>query len=223
MVGNAFTAESYAFSGKPMQRIPISTTTLCDWPTDKNLEKARKNFIWFGSVGLAHKGLDLALAAFARMPELNLTVVGGIELDPDFKAAYRRELYETPNIRTPGWISATSPEFLTLLKDHIGVVYPSCAEGGAGSVIVCMHCGLIPVVTRSASIDVGDFGYETRSERIEDIIESTRLVASLPLAELTARSRAAWEHARRMHTRENFRRVWRTYARETLRLDLRGD
>jgi glycosyltransferase involved in cell wall biosynthesis len=223
MVGNAFTAESYAFSGKPMHRIPISTTTLCDWPADKNLERVRKNFIWFGSVGLAHKGLDLSLEAFARMPELNLTVVGGIDLDPDFKAAYKRELYETPNIRTPGWVSATSPEFLALLRDHIGVVYPSCAEGGAGSVIVCMHCGLIPIVTRSASIDVGDFGCETRSERIEDIMESTRSVAALPFAELAARARGAWDHARRVHTRENFRRVWRAYARDTLRLELQDD
>lgn len=220
MVGNDFTAASYAFSGKPMHRIPISTTTVCDWPADKDLDKVRRNFIWFGSVGLAHKGLDLALEAFARMPELNLTVVGGIDLDPDFKAAYHRELYETPNIRTPGWVTATDPEFLTLLRDHVGVVYPSCAEGGAGSVIVCMHCGLIPVVTRSASIDVGDFGYETRSERIEDIMESTRQVAALPAAELTARSRAAWEHVRRVHTRENFRQVWRDYARDHLKLPL---
>lgn len=223
MVGNAFTAESYAFSGKPLQRIPISTTTLCDWPADKDLARVRRNFLWFGSVGLAHKGLDLALEAFARMPELNLTVVGGIDLDPDFKAAYHRELYATPNIRTPGWISATAPEFLTLLRDHVGIVYPSCAEGGAGSVIVCLHAGLIPVVTRSASIDVGNFGFETRSAGIEDIMASTREVAGLPAADLTARSRAAWEHARRVHTRENFRRVWRDYARTTLQLPLSGE
>ena len=223
MVGNAFTAESYAFSGKPVHRIPISTTTLSDWPADKDLDRVRHNFIWFGSVGLAHKGLDLALEAFARMPELTLTVVGGIDLDPDFKVAYHRELYETPNIRTPGWVSATAPEFLTLLREQVGVVYPSCAEGGAGSVIVCMHCGLIPVVTRSASIDVGDFGFETRSAEIADIIAATRAVADLPAAELTARSRAAWEHARAVHTRENFRRVWRAYARDTLGLTLRGE
>ena len=223
MVGNAFTAESYAFSGKPLHRIPISTTTLCDRPTGRDPDRVRRNFIWFGSVGLAHKGLDLALEAFARMPELNLTVVGGIDLDPDFKAAYHRELYETANIRTPGWISATAPEFLALLRDQVGVVYPSCAEGGAGSVIVCMHCGLIPVVTRSASIDTVDFGVETRSERIEDIMAATRLVASLPASELTARSLAAWEHARRVHTRENFRRVWRQYARDILQLPLPVD
>lgn len=223
MVGNAFTAETYAFSKKPMHRIPISTTTLCDWPAEKNLDRLRKNFIWFGSVGLAHKGLDLALEAFARMPELKLTVVGGIHLDPDFKAAYHRELYETANIHTPGWISATSPEFITLLRDQVGVVYPSCAEGGAGSVIVCMHCGLIPIVTRSASIDIGDFGFETRSERIQDIIDATREVAALPTGQLHERSRAAWEHARRIHTRENFRQVWRDYARANLRLNLAGD
>ena len=223
MVGNAFTAESYAFSGKPMHRIPISTTTLCDWPADKDPERVRGNFLWFGGVGLAHKGLDLVLEAFARMPELNLTVAGAIDLDQDFKAAYQRELYETSNIRTVGWVMATSPEFLALLRDQVAIVYPSCAEGGAGSVIACLHGGLIPIVTRSASIDVGDFGFETRADRIEDIMEATRRVASLPAADLTARARAAWEYARCVHTRENFRRVWRDYVRGTLKLPLPGD
>jgi glycosyltransferase involved in cell wall biosynthesis len=180
----------------------------------------RRNFIWFGSVGLAHKGLDLALEAFARMPGLNLTVVGAINLDPDFKRVYHRELYELPNIRTPGWITATSPEFLALLRDQVGVVYPSCSEGGAGSVICCMHGGLIPIVTREASVDVQDFGFETRSDAIEDIMTEVCRVSELPAAELATRARAAWEHVRTVHTREHFLRVWRRYARDELQLPL---
>lgn len=222
-VGNAYTADTFAFAGKPMQRIPISTVVHADWPEAKNLDAVRRNFIWFGSVGLAHKGLDLALEAFARMPGYNLTVVGAIDLDGDFKQVYHRELYELPNIRTPGWVSATAPEFLTLLRDHVGVVYPSCSEGGAGSVICCMHGGLIPVVTREASIDVEDFGFETRSDAIADLMTEVRRVAELPAAELAARARAAWEHVRAVHTREHFRRVWRQYARDELHLVLRED
>jgi glycosyltransferase involved in cell wall biosynthesis len=221
-VGNAYTAETFAFARKPMQRIPISTVVQADWPDQKNFDQVRRNFIWFGSVGLAHKGLDLALEAFARMPGFNLTVVGAIDLDADFKQLYHRELYELPNIRTAGWVSATSPEFLSLLHNMTGVVYPSCSEGGAGSVICCMHGGLIPIVTREASVDVQDFGFETRSAAIEDIMTEVRRVAGLPAAELAARARAAWEHVRAVHTREHFRRVWRQYARDELHLNL-GD
>lgn len=222
-VGNAYTAETFAFARKPMQRIPISTVVLADWPEQKDFDRVRHNFIWFGSVGLAHKGLDLALEAFARLPGFNLTVAGAIDLDADFKQVYHRELYELPNIRTLGWVTATEPEFLTLLRDQVGVVYPSCSEGGAGSVICCLHGGLIPIVTREASVDVQDFGFETRSDAIEDIMTAVRRVAELPAAELAARARAAWEHVRAVHTREHFRRVWRQYARDQLHLALGDD
>ena len=222
-VGNAYTAETFAFACKPMQRIPISTVVLADWPEQKDFDRVRHNFIWFGSVGLAHKGLDLALEAFARLPGFNLTVAGAIDLDADFKQVYHRELYELPNIRTLGWVTATEPEFLTLLRDQVGVVYPSCSEGGAGSVICCLHGGLIPIVTREASVDVQDFGFETRSDAIEDIMTAVRRVAELPAAELAARARAAWEHVRAVHTREHFRRVWRQYARDQLHLALGDD
>ncbi|HTQ29707.1 MAG TPA: glycosyltransferase [Opitutaceae bacterium] len=222
-VGNAFTAETYAYAGRPMHRIPISTVITTDWPAQKDWDQARRHFIWFGSVGLAHKGLDLALEAFVRMPGLHLTVAGAVDLDQDFKAAYHRELFATPNIKCAGFVDVCSPAFLELVADCAGVVYPSCAEGGAGSVICCMHAGLVPLVTREASIDVGDFGLENRSDAIDDIIADVQRFAALPPGEVATRSRAAWEHVRRVHSRENFRRVWRQFARETLKLSLRDD
>jgi len=76
-VGNQFTADTYAFAGKPMHRIPISTVTSEEVFPARDIPRIRKNFIWFGSVGLVHKGLDLALEAFARMPDLHLAVERG--------------------------------------------------------------------------------------------------------------------------------------------------
>ncbi len=221
-VGNGYTAATYAFAAKPMQRIPISTVVQSDWPADKDFDAVRRSFLWFGSVGLAHKGLDLVLEAFAQMPECRLTVAGAIGLDEDFVRAYDRELHHLPNIRTLGWVSATAPEFRALLAGQVGVVYPSCSEGGGGAVICCMHGGLIPIVTREASIDVGDFGFELRSAAIDDIVAEVRRVADLPAAVLAARARAAWEHVRAVHTREHFRQVWRSYARSELGLNLAG-
>lgn len=222
-VGNAMTAETYAYARKPRQRIPITTVIPYEWPAGKDWEAARRHYFWFGSVGLAHKGLDLALEAFAEMPDLHLTVGGGIDLDQDFKAAYHRELFETPNIHTLGWVDILKPQFVEVLRRCAGVVYPSAAEGGAGSVIACMHGGLIPIVTREASVDVMDFGIEHRDDSIATIVADVRRVSELPAAELEQRARAAWDHVRRVHTRENFRRTWRQFARETLGLALRDE
>jgi glycosyltransferase involved in cell wall biosynthesis len=219
-VGNKFTADTYAFARKPMHRIPISTVTMeDDFPT-RDLARVRRRFIWFGSVGLAHKGLDLALEAFAQMPDLELTVAGAIDLDQDFVAAYRRELTATPNIRNIGWLDVTDAQFHPVMRDHVGVVYPSCAEGGAGSVICCMHSGVIPVVTYEASVDVADFGFLIPGATVADVITAVRQFTSLTDQELRARSRATWEHARRFHTREHFRATYRQFAREHLELQL---
>lgn len=218
-VGNAFTAETYAYAGKPMYRIPISSVV--ETATGPHaLERIRRRFVWFGSIGLAHKGLDVVLEAFAQMPDLELTVAGGTSFDQDFVAAYDRELNHTPNIRHLGWIDATSPAFQALMDDHLAVVYPSCAEGGAGSVIACMHCGLIPVVTREASIDTHDFGVLTSGDSVPDIIRAVRMVEAMSAAELQARRDAAQAHVRRVHTRKAFAETYRGFAREVLGLSL---
>ncbi|MDD3180111.1 MAG: glycosyltransferase [Opitutaceae bacterium] len=222
-VGNRFTAETYTFAGKPMHRIPISTVAREDVFPSRDIDRIRQRFIWFGSVGLAHKGLDLALEAFARMPDLELTVAGAISLDRDFVAAYDRELNHTPNIHNLGWIDVTAPSFQKLMRDHLGVVYPSCSEGGAGSVICCMHSGVIPVVTYEASIDTENFGILTGGDSVDDVIAGVRRLIDLPEADLLARSRAAWEHVRRVHTRENFRATYRRFARVELKLALGPD
>lgn len=206
--GNAFTIGTFAFAQKAFHRIPLSSTYTQDWPAAKNFDAARRRFLWLGSHGLVHKGLDLVLEAFALMPELELTVAGPVSAEPDFAAAYRREL-ALPNVRLVDWIDTQSPEFTHLLATHGAIVYPSCSEGGGGSVITCLHGGLVPLVTREASVDVEDFGVELRDPRISGIVQATREFAAQTPQTLEARSRAAWEFARRQHTRENFDATYR--------------
>jgi glycosyltransferase involved in cell wall biosynthesis len=213
--GNAFTIETFAFARKPMYRIPVSSTYTQDWPAEKKTEACRTHFLWLGSHGLVHKGLDLALEAFAQTPALNLTICGPVSAEPDFAAEYRREL-ALPNIRVQDWIDTQSPLFRELLATHAGIVYPSCSEGGGGSVITCLHGGLIPIVTREASVDVEDFGFSLREAGIAAIVETVQRVATLPAAELSLRSRAAWEFARRQHTREAFEKNYRLFVRDVL-------
>lgn len=205
-VGNEFTISTYAFAGKPIWRIPISTPRLFPEPREKDLDLARRHWIWFGSGGLVHKGLDLVLEAFAGLPDHRLTVCGPIERERDFVALYGRELFATPNIRLLGWVDIAGERFRRLVDSALGVVYPSCSEGGGGSVITCMHAGLLPLVTSQTSVDLDGFGFLLDETTPEAIRREVGRISALPAEELRRRTGAAWRHARENHTRESFAR-----------------
>lgn len=212
VLGNEFTVRSWEFSRKPIIRVPISSAYEFEWPEGRDLAKAKTRFLWLGSYGMVHKGLDLVLDAFAGMPDLELTVCGRPEKEEDFYRLYEKELKRTPNIHFQGWIDLASPAFAEIARTHAAVIYPSCAEGGAGSVIHCMHAGMIPVCTTEASIDLVDFGVHVASGTVEAVQEACRTVAEMSAAEVEARARAAYEHVRRVHTRERFRENYKKFA-----------
>jgi len=205
VLGNEFTRQTFVFGGKTVTRVPISSAYEFSWPLGRDFDRARKRFLWVGSYGMAHKGLDLALDAFAGMPDLELTVCGRPEKEEDFYRLYERQLLKTPNIRLHGWLDMAAPDFAEIARTHAAVIYPSSAEGGAGSVIHCMHAGMLPICTMEASIDLGNFGVHVESGTVEAVQKACRAVAEMPASEVEARALGAYEHARRMHTREKFR------------------
>jgi len=212
VLGNDFTRQSFLFGGKPVTRVPISSAYEFAWPGNRDFETARKKFLWVGSYGMVHKGLDLALDAFAGTPDLELTVCGRPEKEEDFYRLYERQLLKTPNIRLHGWLDMATPDFAEIVRTHAAVIYPSSAEGGAGSVIHCMHAGMLPVCTTEASIDLGDFGVHVASGTVEAVQAACRAVAEMPASEVESRARAAYEHVRRVHTRGKFRENYRKFA-----------
>ena len=216
VLGNNFTIESFRFAGKPLERIPISSAYEFPWAADRDFESARRRFLWMGSYGMVHKGLDLVLEAFAGMPDLQLTVCGRPEKEEDFWRAYRRELTSLPNIKFAGWLDLASPEFETIRCTHAAMVYPSCSEGGGGAVIHSMHAGLIPVVTREASVDTLDFGENIPASSVEEVSAALRRVSECVPAELEQRARAAWKHARTLHTLPAFTARYRDFVDDLL-------
>ncbi len=202
--GNQFSLGTYQYANKPLFRVPISTCVQFPWPESKEHGACRANFLWFGSHGFVHKGLDLVLEAFADMPEYHLYVCGPLEKEKEFDKAYYRELYLTSNIHPVGWVDVDGPEFLEVANKCLGVVYPSCSESGGGSVIACLHAGLIPIVSYESSVDVEDFGVVLQDCSIQTIQETVRKVSQFPADRLHQMARRAWEHARATHTRETF-------------------
>lgn len=209
ILGNEFTIGTYSYANKAIYPVPISTPVLYHWPEDKAFDAARKRYLWFGSEGLVRKGLDLVLEAFAEMPDYHLTICGPIEKEKDFVRAYRKELFETPNIELVGWVDISSQKFMDICNRCMGLIYASSSEGQCGGVVTCMHAGLIPVISRESGVDVADFGVLLQSCSIEEIKEAIRSVAEFPTSELIRRARAGWEFARAHYTRETFAKRYR--------------
>lgn len=212
MLGNEFTEETYAYAGKKIFRIPISTTHMYP-PPEKDFALIRKNFIWFGGVGAAHKGLDLVLEVFRDMPEYSLTIMGKVASEEDFRDAYSRELYQTPHITLAGFVDPGSDTFRRVCNTAIAIVAPSSSEGQSGAVITAMHAGLIPVVSRESGVAIGnDFGIVLPENSIKEIRSAIKKVAGTAPDILRTKAHAAWSSARKYHTREAFEKQYKKFV-----------
>lgn len=217
VLGNGFTQGTYAFAGKPLLYVPVSVPFVYDWPAAKDFDAVRRRFLWFGSGGLVHKGLDLVLEAFAGLPGFELTVCGPIRRERDFERTYFRELYQTPNIRVHGWVDVAPASFAPLADRHLGLLYPSCCEGGGASVLTCMHAGLIPLVNHEVSVDVdATNGVPLARVDVASLRDAVRALAERPASELTDLARGAWRQARAHHSQEIFRAAYERAARQLI-------
>jgi glycosyltransferase involved in cell wall biosynthesis len=208
LTGNDVTRRTY-ITTIPIHTTPVAPRVLYPWPEEKNFAVCRRSFLWFGNEGLVHKGLDLVLEAFASMPDMRLYVCGPISKEKEFEAEFYKELYELPNIRTIGWVDVEGSEFKQVLNDCGAIVFPSCSEGQSGSVITCMHAGLIPIITRESGVDIDGFGEYLTDCSISGICAAVLRYAAMPAHELKAESRRTWEFARSRYTREAFSRKYR--------------
>ena len=108
-LGNDEVVNSYQkYFLRKIYNIPVSYYKIFDHEEilkNKNFRDAKNHFLWFGSSGLIHKGLDLLLEVFKEMPDFQLHICGPIDNEPKFKNCYYEELYNTKNIHTYGFIN----------------------------------------------------------------------------------------------------------------------
>jgi glycosyltransferase involved in cell wall biosynthesis len=145
--------------------------------TRKDFDGGRKRFLFFGAVGSVHKGLDLLLEVFSKLGDLHLYVCGSVE--SHFVEGYQSELNRV-NVHVMGWVPLRSSLFYELMDRCNFVIVPSAAEGQPGSVVECMHRGLIPVVSKECHIDTNDFGITLSSSTIEEITQVVKRLAAQP-------------------------------------------
>lgn len=198
---------------------PFIRATYGDYPMTVNLNLAcypdnhadivakdynilRNNFLFFAGAGNVHKGLDLLLDTFKDLDQ-QLYIVTPLEVA--FTTAFRKEL-ALPNIHAIGEVNMRTAEFYQVVDQCAFIIFPSCSEGQAGSVVEAMNQGLIPIVSREAGVDVAPFGLELADCNIETIKEAVIRMSAHNPSELRKRAKQTRKTAKQRHSPERFRK-----------------
>ena len=148
---------------------------------------SKQHYLWFGSSGLIHKGLDLCLDYFSKNQDIFLHICGPIENEKEFTNVYKKELFESPNIKLHGFIDIESMEFENILTMCSFVIFPSCSEGGSPSTLTVIgNGGLVPIITKETTIETGYEiwieGFESKS--IDKAIKQSQALSFEEIKEL---------------------------------------
>lgn len=211
-LGNSWSLSTFQGMNKNIHCIPVPY--VATWPRSqlyKNYEKAKNSFLWFGSAGAVHKGLDLVLEAMDILGHgYTLHVCGPVEKEEDFFRLYRQYLTAETNINFHGFVDVGTERMKKIFEDCAYVLFPSCSEGGGSSVITCMHAGLIPIVTAEASVDINDFGLLITDVTPRGVAAAMQEAASWGHAEVVKKSeKSAWV-ANIRHSNESYEQEFRS-------------
>ena|GEM_PF-5438162 len=211
-LGNQAMVETY--SGFPSV-IALNNAAYADGFFDapsKNYADGRRNFLFFGSRGSVHKGLDVVLEAFTGL-DAELYVCQSIE--PEFRVSFAREL-ALPNVHDMGWVQLRSAAFHDLMRTCNCTILPSASEGQPGGIIACMHCGLIPIVSRESNVDTGDYGVTLANCSVESVRTAVTETMAKPTAWHEAASRRTYQAAVTDFTPEVFQARFRAAVQTVL-------
>jgi glycosyltransferase involved in cell wall biosynthesis len=185
--------------------------------SEDDLQHSKSSYLWFGNGGAIHKGLDLVIESFRKIPELKLHICGDLNLEPEFYNYYKQVFQEENNIFYHGFVNVNSKQFADILKLCCFVVYPSASEGNSPSVITCMaNGGLIPIVTENADVDLNNYGLLIQSLTVDAVTESIQHVQSWSISKIKEQQDRIIRETTSRHSFENFRGSFKNVLQDAL-------
>lgn len=128
-------------------------------PTKKDFAQCRKSILWFGSSGMVHKGLDIAIDFAIGHPDYTLHICGGSRQESEFWDYYTPKIKKCGNIHLHGFIDIESDKFAEILSQCGILLNPSISEGCAVSVLNVLGNGaLLPVYSAATGINLSNVG-----------------------------------------------------------------
>ncbi|EGQ9884109.1 TPA: glycosyltransferase [Vibrio vulnificus] len=178
----------------------------------KDFNVCRRSVLWFGSYGLLHKGLDLAVEAFRENPSWTLHICGYTDAEKDLLDA----IHLPENVVVHGFVNVFSEDFKRLCNDCGFVLLPSCSEGIATAVITAVANGaMIPLVTDESGFDTNGNGFkiELNAESIAKVLSMINELSSDTLKQMSLDVQIK---TLRRYTIENYKNNMRRSLKEIL-------
>ena len=215
LIGNRHTLETYPADLRGKTTCIPATTSLDSYAGTVEIPKERE-FLWLGSYGMTHKGLDLLLEIFPKHPEWTLNIVGPVKREKEFAAIYRRELC-APNVKAHGFMLPGSEQCLAVFRRCFAFVCPSCAEGMCTSSLTCLKFGLVPIISLDNGIDLPKgIGRYLETCSISEIEGALAEAAAMPDGDVLSQMLAARRFAEENFSRGAFTKNMSAYMEKAI-------
>lgn len=146
----------------------------------RNYEKTKKNFLWFGSSGAIHKGLDLLIDIFSKRDDINLYICGFNKNEKRYLKIPKKD-----NIIDCGRLDIKSDKYLEIINKCSFLLFPSCSEAMSTSVLTSMLHGMIPVVIKNSGLNkLGDNAFYFENYKLDNIEDKINELLTLDVCNL---------------------------------------
>ncbi len=166
LVGNDTVRESFLNQGIAPQKVrALNYASALPLPEPSELEASGKTprFVYVATEMCLRKGFDIMVELFTQAAEegrdFHLSIIGREGNKTYASKLEQLKLTLGDKLTVEGWVPAETNAYPELLRKNDFVILPSLEEGQVGSVLDALACGLIPIVTREAGIDISPLGF----------------------------------------------------------------
>jgi len=172
----------------------------------KDFSKAKKHFLWFGSGGLLHKGLDILIDIFSKREDIHLHICGNLSNEKGFFNYYKYELTNKKNIIYHGFIDIRSKQFKSIMDICGFVIFPSVSEGGSPALLnTIANGGLIPIITKLTGLDLSKYGWIIDKPKLKNFEMAIDMVLKLENDELKQKAINIKKHVRAYYSYNKYK------------------
>lgn len=217
LLGDGYLLEQYKLQDGSADNVNLLSAfyfPVSEPAAEKDFSRCRNNLLWFGSSGMVHKGLDIAIDFAVQNPSYNLHICGGSRQEKAFWDYYTPIISAHRNIHYHGFVDIESQEFRNVLDECGILVNPSISEGGAVSVLNVLGNGaLLPVCSRGTGLDLSSVGVEVADTSYDSFCNALSAVAALPVEIVAGKAWEAHSLVKAKYSLENYRKGMQEYIK----------
>lgn len=187
-------------------------------PRQKDFNNCRNTILWFGSSGMLHKGLDIAIDFALENPQYTLHICGGSAKERNFWNHYKPLIKGHDNIHMNGFVDIESPRFKEILDECGILLNPSVSEGGGVSVLNVLGNGaLLPVYSKGTGLDIANVGIEVGEVTYDNFRNALLAVAELPTETIEQKAWEAHRLVKEKYTLDKYRETMYNHIKKIIK------